>query len=66
MSLPIVKETHQQGHLSVENLEMILEMPIQNCDVGIQTHDDGRIWLCVNGIAFIRFKPERESCPSKS
>ncbi len=55
-----VKETHQQGMISIENLEMILKQDTQNCDVGIQISHDGRIWLCVNGVAFVRFKPKRK------
>ncbi len=57
-----VPETHQQGFLSIENLDMIVnnvEVDRMNCDVGLQTSPDGRIWLCVNGIAFIRFKPKQ-------
>lgn len=57
--LPIVPETHQQGFLSVENLSIIQEMNNLDCDVGVQLHNDGRIWVCVNGIAFLRFRPER-------
>lgn len=60
MSLPIVPETHQRGHVSVENAEMvalILEDLSGAVDFGIQTHDDGRVWICINGIAWIRFKP---------
>jgi hypothetical protein len=57
--LTVVPETHQQGHLSIENLDLIKSSDLHNCDVGIQTSPDGRIWLCVNGIAFIRFKPAR-------
>lgn len=41
-SLSIEKEFSKGGHL---------------CDVGIQIAKDGRIWLCVNGEAYIRFKP---------
>lgn len=54
-----VPETHQFGHLSVENLELIRMMDLESCDVGLQTSADGRIWICVNGIAFLRFKPAR-------
>ncbi len=57
MNLPEIIETHQQGLLSVENLEIIQSMNKMDCDVGIQTCHDGRIWLCINGVAFIRFKP---------
>jgi hypothetical protein len=52
-------ETHRQGHLSIENLDVIMSMGfnLQQCDVGLQVARDGRIWVCVNGIAFLRFKP---------
>lgn len=47
-------ETHQQGIISIEN-----EMPhgAIKGDIGIQIATDGRIWVCINGVAFIRFKP---------
>lgn len=50
------KETHQQGRISIEK-----EIPvgIREADVGIQIASDGRIWVCVDGIAFIRFTPFR-------
>ena len=60
ITLPEIRETHQQGLLSIENFEIIQQtVNRMNCDVGIQTCHDGRIWLCVNGIALIRFKPQR-------
>lgn len=47
-------ETHQQGIISIEN-----EMPHGSIkgDIGIQIATDGRIWVCINGIGFIRFRP---------
>ena len=57
--LTVVEETHQRGLLSIENLQLVLEVERMDCDVGLQTSADGRIWLCVNGVAFIRFKPSR-------
>jgi hypothetical protein len=30
---------------------------VLNCDVGIQVATDGRIWVCIDGSAFLRFKP---------
>jgi len=48
-----LKETHLQGHLSVEaDIKSSL-----NCDFGIQISTDGRVWICIDSIAFIRFKP---------
>ena len=47
-------ETHQFGRISIENL------PNNNFidgDLGIQIAEDGRVWVCIDGIAFIRFKP---------
>jgi len=48
-----INETHQKGLLSIE----IPNVESQICDVGIQTARDGRIWICIDGQAFIRFKP---------
>ena len=44
---------HQKGSLSIEQL---LEAGNHFCDVGVQIARDGRIWVCVDGQAFIRFK----------
>lgn len=52
-----VPEFHQQGHLSIENLDLIMMITLQDCDVGLQVSKDGRIWVCINGVAFLRFKP---------
>lgn len=48
---------HQEGVLSVE-----MELPVGTNlgDVGIQIARDGRIWICYNGQAYIRFKPLTE------
>ena len=47
-------ESHTKG-------SMIIEQSIKSrllCDFGIQISVDGRVWICVDGIAFVRFKPE--------
>ena len=53
------KETHWQGRISIENKSMILDRDLNfiDGDIGIQIAKDGRIWVCIDGIAFIRFKP---------
>lgn len=48
-------ETHQKGYLSVE--QSLTKTNIQKCDFGIQITKDGRIWICIDGMAFLRFKP---------
>jgi|KBSMisStaDraftv2_1062788.scaffolds.fasta_scaffold275595_3 hypothetical protein len=50
---------YQHGHLSIENAAIIAAIDQQSCEVGVQVSQDGRIWLCVNGTSFIRFKPVR-------
>lgn len=57
-----LKETHQQGIISIENKDLILDREndfTENIkgDFGLQIAKDGRVWICINGIAFIRFKP---------
>ena len=64
-------ELHQQGSISVENLEVITggnEVPRSfhmEGDLGIQVAKDGRVWVCINGIAFLRFKPTTSSIKIK-
>jgi hypothetical protein len=52
-----IPETHVQGHVSIENAEQIAGMDLTDCDLGVQIAWDGRLWLCVNGVAWVRFKP---------
>ncbi len=48
-------ETHQEGILSIHKAFSTNQE--HHCDLGLQVSPDGRIWLCVNGEAYIRFKP---------
>jgi hypothetical protein len=50
-----MNETHSQGVISIENLP---DDKIFNGDLGIQIGSDGRVWVCINGIAFLRFNPK--------
>lgn len=50
-------EYHQQGLVTVHNQDLINEMDLHDCDLGVQIAPDGRVWVCVNGVAFLRFKP---------
>ena len=59
-------ETHKQGIISIENIQSIIpdnvdlntsnEVTLKG-DFGLQVARDGRVWVCINGIAFLRFKP---------
>jgi hypothetical protein len=52
-SVKVLEETHTKGMLSIENIPNT-----GIADFGIQIGYDSRVWICINGIAFIRFKPE--------
>ena len=60
--IPSYKEVHQKGNISFENSETILNIPSKVIygDFGIQIESDGRIWICIDGIAFVRFKPAKK------
>jgi hypothetical protein len=50
---------YNRGHLSIENAEAIAGMDLSDCQLGVQVAHDGRVWLCVNSVAWIRFKAYR-------
>lgn len=47
-------ELHQKGLITIEQN---LDSGGKIGDFGIQVADDGRVWVCVDGQALIRFKP---------
>jgi hypothetical protein len=49
-------ETHQMGVTTLENMPEG-GFPFQG-DFGLQVAKDGRVWICLDGVAFIRFKPD--------
>ncbi len=56
-------ETHQQGIIILENVNSILKGTFNGstyaeADFGIQISEEGRVWICINGVAFIRFRPK--------
>jgi hypothetical protein len=50
--------THQFGTLEVMNTESIELQNVQEVDFGVQIANDGRVWICINGITILRFKPK--------
>jgi len=46
----------EEGTLSIEKL-LPQEICLEKSKIGVQVSDDGRVWVCVNGEAFLRFKP---------
>ncbi len=49
-------ETHMTGLIS---FEQSINQGMIKGDFGIQIAKDGRIWICVDGKALIRFKPSQ-------
>lgn len=65
-------ETHQQGVISIENLPKEFGLRFgpsgrtyMEGDFGVQIAEDGRVWVNVDGVAFLRFKP-MEKVPNDS
>jgi len=50
-------ETHQEGLITLENPNAMSGKFMQG-DFGIQIAKDGRVWVCINGVVFLRFVPE--------
>ena len=50
---------YQKGILSIEN-KVACNLHGKEVELGVQVAHDGRVWVCVNGQAFIRFKPKGE------
>ncbi len=66
MSMKAYPETHQQGTISFENIRAAIgellggaDSSHRQGDLGIQIASDGRVWVCVNGVVFLRFSPHR-------
>ena len=60
MKIKPYKETHMDGIISLEHNPFTTrddrEKMIKG-DFGVQIAEDGRVWICINGIAFVRFTP---------
>ena len=54
MKFKPMEETHMQGLLTVEQ---DLKISGRVCDLGIMIDEKGRVWVCVDGTALIRFCP---------
>ena len=58
MAVKEYKETHQQGTISLENVpDGLMHESYIKGDFGVQIAKDGRVWICINGLAFLRFSP---------
>jgi len=70
MKIKPYEETHMAGVIEISSafqnctkwisapegaFSELMVLPEEN--LGIQIAEDGRIWICINGISFLRFKP---------
>jgi len=63
MKIKPYEETHMDGVISVENMpEELYHNKYLNMtgDFGIQIAEDGRVWICLNGVSFLRFTPSNK------
>lgn len=56
------KLLHSQGFISIENIP---DTTAIRGDLGIQI-ENGKVWLCIDGIAFLRFTPRIPSTCEKN
>jgi hypothetical protein len=56
-----VPETHTTGFVEIHNLEIIQQWDLRDAHFGLQVAPDGRVWVCINGVALLRFKPHRKA-----
>jgi streptogramin lyase len=58
-------ERHTIGHVMLHDLDLAAEaLNSGEVDFGLKVADDGRVWVCIDGRAFLRFKPSRRVQPS--
>ena len=56
------ERTSSEGFISIESMP---EKTAFKGIVGLKVAEDGRIWVCLDGISFIRFSPIREDYNGK-
>jgi hypothetical protein len=47
------------GYMELMDIDGCTPLRTIQCNIGVQIAPDGRIWVCIDGKAFIRFKPFR-------
>jgi len=55
-------EQHAQGTILIENIP---DSSVVKGDLGVQIAADGRVWICIDGAAFLRFSPHKDGKMSK-
>jgi hypothetical protein len=45
----------QEGYMTIDNIP---DEGLRKGILGIQIGADGKVWICINGLSFLRFKPK--------
>lgn len=59
-NFPPLPEHHQTGQIIFDQLPQLKGVNyLKEADLGIQIASNGRVWICINGLSFLRFKPQK-------
>ena len=58
MKIKPYEETHMEGTILLDN-NPFFQSHIEG-NLGILITEDGRMWICIDGLSFIRFTPKRK------
>ena len=58
MKIKPYKEIHMEGVVMLEKDCFHGTAGVVAGDFGLQIAEDGRVWICINGVAFLRFMPK--------
>ncbi|RLI66807.1 MAG: hypothetical protein DRO67_00090 [Candidatus Asgardarchaeum californiense] len=56
---PKIDATYCKGTLEIQDTFKMFPHNLLDIELGIQISDDGRLWVCINGSSFIRFRPHK-------
>jgi hypothetical protein len=48
---------YQHGAVMLDTPDLFQRLDLTDCEFGVQVGADGRVWVCINGMTALRFKP---------
>lgn len=54
---------HDEGTITIDNVP---DKKAFIGDLGIQISEDGRVWICIDGLSFLRFTPRKNKTKNKT
>jgi hypothetical protein len=49
---------YQEGTVTLDTPDLFQRLDLDNCQFGVQVAEDGRVWVCINSVSVLRFKPK--------